>query len=108
MIQIHTQQEGSLGEFADLPSAFDKLKACQMESNMAVVRVDGDDDYFQMFVQINAAIQRAGNGAVLSGGAVAAWQIMGSFPDGGGWRFVIGTAVIQAQPRGPMPRIARG
>jgi hypothetical protein len=108
MIKLHTQQEGDRGEFLSLEDLFKNLLTCQMQDNMAIVKIDGDDgDYFKMFVIVNGLKQRAGNGAVLSGGAVAAWTILGSFPDGSGWRFVMGTAVFAAQQQ-PGPRLARG
>jgi hypothetical protein len=111
-MRVYTRVENVEVEVEDTKALFAYLKTCNHKDNAVVVRVDGDADFFNLTLALQEQIQRAGNGAALTGGGVAVWNPTSVFADGGGWRFVLGAAVVNAQqpqvPPPPSPWLVRG
>ena len=110
-MRVYTRVENVDVEVADAAALLAHLKTCNHGDNAAIVRIDGDAGYFDLILAINKQIQYAGNGSALSGGAVDVWTVAATFADGGGWRFVLGAAQVNAQrPQipPPSPRLVRG
>lgn len=104
-MRVYTRVEDTEVEVADAAALFAHLKTCNHRDNAVVVRVDGDADFFHLTLALQEQIQRAGNGASLIGGGVAVWNPTSIFADGGGWRFVLGAATVNAQqPPSPPSR----
>ena len=103
-MRVYTRVEDTEVEIETPEALFVYLKTCNHKDNAVVVRIDGDANFFKLTLALQEQIQRAGNGAALTGGAVAVWNPTSIFADGGGWRFVLGAAVVNVQqPAVPPP-----
>lgn len=110
-MRVYTRVEDTEVEVETPKDLFAHLKTCNHADNAAVVRIDGDADFFSLTAALQEQIQHAGNGATLTGGGIPVWNPTSIFADGGGWRFILGAAVVNVQqPRvpPPSPRLVRG
>lgn len=109
---VYTRVEKLDKEIESSRDLFEYLRTCNHKDNAAIVRIEGDEGYFDLVAAINDQMQRAANGATLTGGGVNVWNVVSSYADGGGWRFVLGAAVVNVQqpqmPQRPMLVPGRG
>jgi hypothetical protein len=101
-ISIYLHAEGFCHEDLTLEELISILGKARKENNIGVVRGLDDRTFFRLAEAIGAAAQKALSGAGLIGGAVAFWNLQSSFPDGDGWRVIVGTAAAVAQPNNGM------
>jgi len=111
-MKVSTRLEGDLGEIS-VEDLFGVLKEkCKFQDNGVVVRLESDQEYWDLVVGINRQAQRAQNGASIVGGTIKLWAQNGIYAEGSGWRMILVPQEFQvglAPGAGPPgPRLVRG